>query len=57
VPAIQEKKARMAVRPELPLADDRRLERQAPTLGLTKASYAWMAVMKTASADEEEGGK
>ncbi len=57
VPAIQEEKAQMAVRLELPIADYRRLERQARKLGLTKASYARMAVMKTITADEEEGGK
>jgi len=57
VPASQEEKAQMAVRLELPIADNRRLERQARTLGLTKASKVRMAVMKTSSADEEEGGK
>jgi hypothetical protein len=56
VPAIQEPKAQMAVRLELPIEDYRRLEHQARKLGLTKASYARMAVMKTITADEE-GGK
>ena len=57
VPAIQEPKAQMAVRLELPIEDYRRLEHQARKLGLTKASYARMAVMKTITADEEGGGK
>ncbi len=56
-PAIQEEKAQMAVRLELTIADYRWLERQARKLELTKALYAWMAVMKTVSADEKEGGK
>jgi hypothetical protein len=37
VPAIQEPKAQMAVRLELPIEDYRRLERQARKLGLTKS--------------------
>ncbi len=37
VAAIQQEKAQIAVRLELPLADDRRLERQASKLELTKA--------------------
>ena len=56
VPVIEEPKAQMAVRLELPIADYRRLERQARKLGLTKASYARMAVMKTIASDEAEGG-
>jgi hypothetical protein len=57
VAAILEEKAQTAVRLELPIADYRRLERQARMLEFTKASYARMAVMKTVSTDEEDGGK
>jgi hypothetical protein len=47
----------MAVRLELPIGDYRRLERQARKLGLTKASYARMIVMKGIAANEEGGSK
>ena len=56
VPAIQEEKATMAVRLELPTEDYRRLEKQARKLGLTKASYARMKVMQGIAADEGQGG-
>jgi hypothetical protein len=50
----QDEKTQMAVRLELPIGDYQRLERQAKALGLTKASYARMAVMKSLKADEEK---
>jgi hypothetical protein len=50
--AADEKKTQMAVRLELPLADYKRLDHQAKALGLTKASYARMAVMERLRADE-----
>jgi hypothetical protein len=50
--AIQEKKLLMAIRLELPIADYHRLEQQARQLGLTRASYARMAVLQRVRADE-----
>lgn len=52
MPAIEER-TQMAVRLELPMADYKRLEKRARELGLTKASYARMAVMERIKADEE----
>jgi hypothetical protein len=57
VPAIAEKTAK-AVRLELPLIDYQRLERQARKLGLNRASFARMAVLRVMQeADEEERRK
>jgi hypothetical protein len=55
VQATQQEKTQMAVRLELPIGDYQRLERHARALGLTKASYARMAVMERLKADEEKG--
>lgn len=46
--------AKMAIRLELPIADYERVERRARKLGLNRASYARMAVLRTLQQDEEE---
>ncbi len=55
--ATQEPKTAMAVRLELPMEDYKRLEKQCRKLGLTKASYSRMAVMKALIIDEKGGEK
>jgi hypothetical protein len=60
--ATPEVKAAKAVRLELPLSDYQRLERHARKLGLNRASFARMAVLRMIDqADEDErrkaGGK
>ncbi len=44
------------VRLDLSEADHKRMERLATERGLSKASYALMAVLKQMKADEAEGG-
>jgi hypothetical protein len=60
--ATREEKSAKAVRLELPLSDYQRLERHARKLGLNRASFARMAVLRVLDqTDEEErrkaGGK
>jgi hypothetical protein len=56
--ATRDEKAAKAVRLELPIADYQRLERHARKLGLNRASFARMAVLKAiGEADEEERRK
>jgi hypothetical protein len=53
--SAHEKKSQM-VRLELPMVDYKRLDHHAKALGLTKASYARMAVMERIRADESKEG-
>ena len=52
VEAIQEERATRPVRLDLSEADHDRLEDQARKLGLSKSSYARMAVLERIKADE-----
>lgn len=57
MPATIEKATEKPVRLMLGEDDHERLERQAKRLGLSKAAYARMALMKTIEGDERTEGR
>jgi hypothetical protein len=56
VQAVQDEKVTKPIRLDMTVTDYQRLERCAKERGLTKASYAWQAVLERIRADEG-GGK
>jgi hypothetical protein len=52
--ATHEEKTSMAVRLELPIADYQRLETHARRLGLNRASFARMAILRILEEADEE---